>query len=124
MVNQILLCAGAALPLFWGLAHLFPTKSVIKGFGDISADNKKIIAMEWIVEGVSLVFIGVLILAVTLIDRTGRVSKAVYLLSFVTLNVLSVISLKTGFKISFPPFKLCPMIFTAASILILLGAYL
>jgi hypothetical protein len=124
MANKILLFAGAALPFLWGVAHLFPTKSVVKGFGDITADNKKIIAMEWIVEGVALMFIGAVVLAVTLIDRTGRASKAVYLLSFVTLNVLSVVSLKTGFKVSFVPFKLCPAILTAASILILLGSYL
>jgi hypothetical protein len=124
MVNQILLCAGAALPLFWGLAHLFPTKSVVKGFGDISADSKKIIEMESIVEGLTLVFIRAVVLAVSLIDRTSAVSKAVYLLSFVTLNVLSVVSLKTGFKINFPPFRLCPVIFTTASIMILLGSYM
>ena len=110
--------------MFWGAAHLFATKSVVNGFGDISLDNKRIITMEWIVEGVALVFIGAIVLAATLIDRTSDVSKAVYLLSFVMLNVLSAVSLKTGFKVGFVPFKLCPVIFTAASILILLGVYL
>jgi len=124
MINQIVLCAGAVLPLLWGTAHLFATKSVVKGFGDISLDNKRIITMEWIVEGVALVFVGAVVLAATLIDRASDVSKAAYLLSFVMLNVLSAVSLKTGFKVSFAPFKLCPVIFTAASILILLGSYL
>ena len=124
MISQILLCAGAGLPLLWGAAHLFATKSVVKGFGNVSLDNKRIITMEWVVEGVALVFIGAIVLAATLIDRTSRVSKAVYLLSFVMLNVLSAVSLKTGFKVSFTPFKFCPVIFTAASILILLGVYL
>ncbi len=124
MTNQVLLCVGAALPFFWGVAHLFPTKSVIKGFGDISLDNKRIIAMEWIIEGVALIFIGVVILTVTLIDRSSPASRAVYILTFMTLNVLSAISLKTGFKIRFLPFRLCPVIFTTASILILLGTYL
>lgn len=124
MINQIFLCLGAVLPLFWGVAHLFPTKSVVNGFGDISLDNRRIIAMEWVIEGVALIFIGAVVLTVTLIDWTGSASKAVYILSFVTLNVLSAVSLKTGFKITFLPFKLCPVIFTAASILILLGACL
>ncbi|MHC4116408.1 MAG: hypothetical protein ACYSWO_02760 [Planctomycetota bacterium] len=97
---------------------------MVKGFGDISADSKKIIEMESIVEGLTLVFIRAVVLAVSLIDRTSAVSKAVYLLSFVTLNVLSVVSLKTGFKINFPPFRLCPVIFTTASIMILLGSYM
>jgi hypothetical protein len=123
MFNEILLYLGSALPLFWGIAHLFPTKSIVKGFGDISLDNRRIIAMEWIVEGVALIFIGVLTASVTYADRTGVVSTVVYWLSFGVLNTLSVISLFTGFKISFVLFKLCPFIFTTSAFLILLGRY-
>jgi hypothetical protein len=50
------------------VAHLFPTKSVVRGFGDISQDNKNIIAMEWLVEGVALIFVGVLVVIITVID--------------------------------------------------------
>ena len=47
MLNQILLYLGAFFTFAWGVAHLFPTnKSVVKGFGDISQDNKRIITME------------------------------------------------------------------------------
>lgn len=124
MVNQILLYAGSAVVLFWGVAHLFPTRSVARGFGGISRNNKRIITMEWIIEGVSLIFIGAIVVAVTFIDRSSAISQTVYWLCFITLNVLSVVSLMTGFKIRFLPFKLCPAIFTTASILILLGNYL
>ena len=54
MINQTLLYCGAALPLFWGVAHLFPTRQVIAGFGSISEDNKRILTMEWIIEGVGI----------------------------------------------------------------------
>jgi hypothetical protein len=47
MRHHILLYLGSALPLFWEISHLFPTKSVVAGFGDISLDNRRIIAMEW-----------------------------------------------------------------------------
>ena len=124
MVNQILLYVGSAFLLFWGVAHLFPTRSVVKGFGDISVDNERIITMEWIIEGVSLIFIAVIVAAVTSIDHTNVISRTVYWISFVMLNTLSVISLLTGFKVSFVPFKLCPVVFTTASILILLGSYI
>jgi hypothetical protein len=124
MINQILLYLGAAFPLFWGIAHLFPTKSVVKGFGDISLDNRRIITMEWINEGVSLIFIGVLTASVTYLDHTSVISRMVYWLSFGMLNTLSIISLFTGFKVSFVLFKLCPVIFTISSILIILGGYL
>ena len=124
MINQVLIYAGSALVIFWGVAHLFPTKSIVRGFGGISDDNKNIITMEWIIEGVSLIFIGAIVIAVTIIDSTATVSKAIYWLCFIVLNVLSGVSLMTGFKIKFLPFKLCPVIFTTASVLILLGNYL
>jgi len=124
MINLVLLYLGAALTGLWGIAHLFPTRSVVKGFGDISLDNQRIITMEWIVEGVSLIFIGVLVAVVTLIDPASVVSKAVYLVSALALIVLASVSLFTGFKVNFLPFKLCPVIFTVSAVLILLGSIL
>ena len=124
MVNQVLLYLGSLFLLFWGVAHLFPTRSVVEGFGDISLDNRRIITMEWIIEGVALIFIAAIVSSVTYIDYTSVISKTIYWISFVMLNTLSVISLFTGFKVSFLPFKLCPVIFTTSSILILLGSYI
>ena len=124
MLNQILAYIGAAILAFWGIAHLFPTRGVVAGFGDISEDNRHIITMEWIVEGVAMIFIGALVATVTFVDAASPVTKAVYWLAFIGLNALSVVSLFTGFKVNFVPFKLCPVIFTTASILVLLGALL
>jgi len=124
MLNQILFYIAAALVTIWGIAHLFPTRNVVADFGDISVDNKNIITMEWINEGATLVFIGVLVALVTLLDKTNQISQAVYWLAFIMLNALSGISLFTGFKVDFIPFKLCPVIFSGSSILILLGILL
>jgi hypothetical protein len=121
MINQILLYAGAFFTCAWGIAHLFPTKAVVGGFGEISRDNRHIITMEWIVEGVSLIFIGLVTAVVTMVDRSGPAARAVYWIGFAELNVLSVVSLFTGFKVNYLPFKLCPVIFTVSSILIILG---
>ncbi len=123
MANQAFLYAGSVLLLFWGIAHLFPTKNVVEGFGDISLDSQRIIAMEWIIEGVSLIFIGLLVASVTFVDYTSLVSKTVYRISFLMLVALSVISIMTGFKINFVPYKLCPAIFITSAILIILGTY-
>jgi hypothetical protein len=124
MINQILAYIGAGFVAFWGIAHLFPTKGVVAGFGDISEDNRNIITMEWIVEGVALIFIGALVATVTVVDAASPVTRAVYWLAVIGLNALSVVSLFTGFKVNFIPFKLCPVIFTGASVLILLGILL
>lgn len=123
-MNHTILYIGSALPLLWGIAHLFPTKNVVRDFGDISIDNRRIITMEWINEGAALIFIGILIAVVTFVDAGSAVSRTVYWLSFVMLNALSLISLFTGFKVNFLPFKLCPVIFTTSSIVILVGVYL
>ncbi len=124
MADHVLLFLGAALTGLWGISHLFPTSSVVKGFGSISADNREIITMEWIVEGVSLIFIGLLVATVTFIDHTGMVSNAVFVVSTIGLLVLAAVSAFTGFKVNFLPFKLCPVIFSASAALILAGALL
>jgi hypothetical protein len=124
VLNQIFLYLGAFFTFAWGVAHLFPTRSVVKGFGEISQDNQYIITMEWIVEGVSMIFIGVLVAVVTSVDHSSTLARAVYWVCFAELNVLSIVSLRTGFKVNFLPFKLCPLIFTGSSVLILFGSLL
>ena len=124
MINYALLYLGAAFTVLWGIAHLFPTRAVVKGFGTVSTDNQHIITMEWIVEGISLIFIGALVACVTFIDPLTTVSKAVFLLSAIGLIVLALVSLFTGFKVNILPFKLCPFIFTASALLILIGGFI
>ena len=121
MPDQLLLYIGATITFLWGVAHLFPTASIIKGFGEITADNKNIITMEWIIERVALIFIGILVAGVTFIGADNNISAFIYLASSAVLIVLAVVSLFTGFKVRFLPFKLCPILFTLSAILILLG---
>jgi hypothetical protein len=124
MLNKTLLFTGALFLLFWGVAHLFPTKNVVDGFGSISLDNKRIITMEWIIEGVALIFLAIIIASATYIDYTSPVSKIIYLIAVAMLAVLTVVSFLTGFKVNFLPYKLCPVIFITSAILILLGRFL
>ena len=110
--------------LGWGVAHLVPTKNVVAGFGAISADNVRIITMEWIVEGAALIFLAILTAAVTYFDYEGTASKMVLALVPAMLLALSVISFFTGFRVDFLPFKLCPAIFMTSAILIIVGRFL
>ena len=124
MINgtgQILIYVGSLLILIWGIAHLFPTKSVVDGFGSISEDNRNIILMEWIVEGVALVFAAVLVAAVTTIDPADKISIVTYIVTAIFLAIMALISLFTGFRVNFAPFKLCPVVFAASAILITVG---
>jgi hypothetical protein len=123
-MRKILIYSGGFLAIIWGIAHLIPTKSVVKGFGNISVDNVNIIRMEWINEGFTLIFLGSLTIITSMIsDSDSKVVKTVYFLTFIMLSAMSILSLFTGFKIDYLPFKLCPVIFTAAGLLILQGAF-
>jgi len=51
---DILLYIAAALTGAWGVAHLFATQGAVAGFGALTADNRRIMTMEWIVEEVAL----------------------------------------------------------------------
>ena len=77
--------------------------------------------MEWIGEGVTLVFIGVLLALVTSFDSDSAAARVVYWTSAIGLNVLSIVSFFTGFRIRFLPFRLCPVIFTGSSLLVVTG---
>lgn len=124
-MNVLLLMTGAVFTIVWGVAHLFPTKSVVKGFGEISEDNKRIITMEWINEGLTLIFLGLLIILSTILGEAGsQLTFVIHLAVSTMLIAMSILSLFTGFKISFIPFKLCPVIFSLSAILILLGTFI
>ena len=124
MTNEIIFYIGSAITIGWGISHLFPTKSVVRGFGVISADNKHIITMDWIVEGIALIFIGVVVAGVTIIEYTNSVSAFIYISSVIMLFLLAIVSLFTGYKVNFLPFKLCPLLFSISAILILLGYFI
>jgi hypothetical protein len=124
MKQKLFIYLGGLLTIIWGIAHLFPTNSVIKGFGNISVDNFRIIKMEWINESLVLIFIGLLAISVRMVNEINcNVAKTVYVLIFLMLAAMSILSLYTGFKIDFLPFKLCPLILTISGLLILQGAF-
>lgn len=123
-MRKILVYIGGFLNICWGIAHLIPTNSIVKDFGMITPDNELIIRMEWINEGLTLIFIGLLVILVTFFTKVRtRPIKFVYLLSFLMLLAMAIVSLFTGFKIDFIPFKLCPIIFSLSGILIVQNAF-
>jgi hypothetical protein len=123
-MNQVLLYIAATMTGLWGVAHLFATRGVVAGFGDLTTDNRRIITMEWIVEGIALISTAAFVAAATAIQPEALVSNAVYVVAISTLVVLAVVSLFTGFKVAFFPFKLCPFLFGVSAVLIVWGAWL
>jgi hypothetical protein len=125
MINELLLYVGSIIILIWGIAHIIPTKSVVHGFGEISDDNKKIITMEWIAEGLTLCFIGGIVLIITLFDGIQcYISFIVYRLCALMLLFMASLTAMTGARTKNIPIKLCPVVKTIVAILFLLGSVL
>ena len=120
-MDRLLRYAGSGLTVLWGIAHLIPTRSVARRFGDISADNRRIVNMEWIAEGIMLIFAGLLVISVTAMDPSSGISTVVYFLSVLTLLAMAMVSLFTGYRVDFLPFRLCPVILTLSAGLITAG---
>jgi hypothetical protein len=118
----LFLYIGSALPVLWGTAHLFPTRTVVRSFGQISRDNKLILMMEWIAEAILLIFTGVLVALMT--ARYGAddpASQTVFVAAVAMLLALAAVSSVTGGRVSFIMYRLCVPVFTLSAALILLG---
>jgi hypothetical protein len=124
-MNEALIYSGAGIIILWGIAHLIPTRTIVKGFGEISNDNKKVLAMEVIAEGLALIFLGVLPLLVVLsCNPQSCTAHNVYLASGGMLLVMALLTLLTGARTPVIWYKICPAVKTLVAILYILGAVL
>jgi hypothetical protein len=96
-MNEILLYIGSIVIILWGIAHILPTKAIVNSFGEISEDNRKVLTMELIAEGLTLIFLGVLSLLLTLsVGVQDKTAGIVYLACAVMLLVMAVLTVMTG----------------------------
>jgi len=123
VMSYVMVYIGSVVIFFWGIGHLIPTRSIITGFGSISKDNKRILTMEWIAEGLTLCFIGVLVFLVTsFAGPQNLVSIIVYRVAAWMLVVMAVLTFMTGAKTSVTAMKMCPLIKSIVAILLFLGS--
>lgn len=116
-IQAVLLYIGSAVIFLWGVGHIVPTRNVVADFGDISADNKRIITMEWLIEGFTLCFLGVLVALSA--SALGSLSPATHLVARaagVMLLLLAIVSAFTGARTAVLPMKLCPYVKTAVAL--------
>ena len=124
-MSDALLYAGSIIITLCGIAHVIPTKNVVTGFGQISEENKRIITMEWIAEGLTLCFLGLLVLLVTILEGSqNNVSLIVYRASAGMLVVMAGLTALTGARTYIMPIKICPIVKLIVAILFILGGVL
>ena len=121
-MNDILIYIGSAVIFLWGLGHIMATKSVIEEFSSVSKDNHRIITMEWIAEGLTLCFIG--IVAFLAANSYGPERNVVVLACAGMLVALAILSSFTGARTSIIPMKLCPFVKMTVVILYVLANFL
>lgn len=119
-----LLYAASLILVSWGVAHLVPTRKVVASFGPISLDSRRVLAMEWVAEGLAMVFVGVLVAIVTLEDSGNPVALLVYRLSAGLLAAVAVLTALTGARTPVGWFKACPAVMAVCIALILIGSSL
>ena len=125
MLNNILIYIGSIIIIIWGIAHLIPTKTVIAGYGNISRDNKLILIMEWVAEGLTLIFIGALTLLINILNGyKNPASLNVFRISAVILLIMAILTAFTGARTKVVFFKICPFVKTIVAVLLLLAVYL
>jgi hypothetical protein len=109
----------------WGVSHIVPTPGVVEGFEPITEENRLIITMEWVAEGLTLCFIGALVLYVTLrAEAANPVSIIVFRASAVMLLIMALWTGLTGARTSIIPIKICPIVKTAVALLFIWASVL
>ena len=121
-MDKILIYISSIIITIWGIAHIIPTKNIVQGFGEITKDNKLIITMEWISEGILMIFIGLLNLFITLLGNSqSQEARIVLLFSVFFLIMMSILSLFTGARTHIIPMKICPAVKAGCAILLILS---
>ena len=124
-MSETLAYIAAGIVLLWGVSHIIPTKEVVAGFGDISEDNRQIITMEWVAEGLSFVFVSVLIVAVTWSGSTPEAAEdLVYRVTTGFLIAIGAWTALTGARTKVIWFKMCPVVMSVCSGLLIAASLL
>jgi len=110
---------AAGVLIAWGTAHLAPTRAVAASFGDITHDNRRILIMEWVAEGITHISLGALIVLITAIEGVGdSATHLTYRFVAAVLVVLAALTALTGSRTPVVWFRVCPFVLSAAAALL------
>ncbi|MGY5207695.1 hypothetical protein [Nocardia gipuzkoensis] len=118
-MEEVLAYVAAGLVGLWGGAHAIPTRAVIAGFRGISADNRRVLAQEWLAEAVTMWSFATLVIVVTAVGSGTSAAHWTYRVTAGALLVLAVLTAFTGARTRVVWFKICPVLLTTAAMLLL-----
>ena len=123
MIDISLAYIGSVAITIWGVAHIVPTRSVVAGFGELSDDNRRILIMEWVAEGLALCFVGVFAFLVAIFLGTdGFGAKLIYRALGAFLLLMAFWTLITGARTANAVFRICPIVKGSVAVLFFIAS--
>ncbi|KZS67627.1 hypothetical protein [Mycobacterium ostraviense] len=119
---EVLAYIAAGLVGLWGVSHAIPTRAVVAGFGEISADNRRVLVQEWLAEAVTMWSFAALIITVTAVGGGPTAADWTYRVTAGALLVLAVLTALMGARTRVVWFKICPALLTTSSVLLLVSS--
>ena len=114
--------AGAAVAL-WGIAHAIPTRQVLAGFEPVTADNRRIIAQEWLAEAFTMWGIAAVVIITTAAGGIDASARAwIYRALAGLLAALAALTALTGARTRVIWFKICPVLLGGSAVLLLIAS--
>lgn len=109
-MNVTLAYAGSILLIIWSIIHLVPTRAVLREFGPLDSDNSRQVIMGWLVEGLTLMFVGVMVLLLLIFKEpdNGATFMVMRIVSAYLL-VLAFVSYLVGNRTNLLPLRASPL---------------
>lgn len=120
-MGDVLAYIAAGIVGLWGLSHAIPTRAVVAGFGEISADNRRVLVQEWLAEAVTMWSFAALVIVVTAAGGGSSAADWTYRVTAGALLVLAVLTALTGARTPVVWFKICPVLLTGSAVLLLVA---
>lgn len=121
-MEEVLAYVAAGLVGLWGLSHAIPTRAVVAGFGQISADNRLVLVQEWLAEAVTMWSFAALVIVVTAVGGSTSAADWTYRVIAGALLVLAALTAVTGARTRVVWFKICPVLLTSSAALLLVAS--
>ena len=124
MAAPLAYIAGSVVAM-WGVAHAIPTRQVLAGFAPITADNRRILAQEWLAEAFTMWGIAAMVIVVTAIGGAGTGAQPwVYRVAAALLLALGTLTALTGARTPVVWFRICPVLLAGSAALLLAASFL
>ncbi len=121
---DVLALLAAALVALWGVSHAVPTRQVVAGFEPTGIDNHRVILQEWLAEALTMWGLAALVIAITVVGGSERLTDTVYRAVAGLLIALAVLTALTGARTRVIWFKVCPVLLTSTAALLVVASIL